>query len=714
MLRRHLLGSVAGIAIVTAMCGPVLGADLKPLKAPPLTPAPYYGWEGFYVGGHAGYGWGKSRGDMFDDGTNGSTPLSGDLNLNGIALGLQTGYNWQTGRWVYGIEADATVTPGWNKSVCSPRDTAAPIGSCTRFLVSSQLQWLASVRGRLGITFDRALVYATGGVAFAKASHRAYRTDTFVDFTRVSTGAVVGGGVEWKYNPSLSLRLEGLYYMFNDSSTNLVDTVGFTYAVQGVKNTAVVRLGVNWFPGAPGFASSNPPLITKGPAVPYVTPGWSGFYLGAHVGYGWSKLQGDMFDNGTPGDSAPLNGNLNANGVALGVQAGYNWQTGPWVYGLEADATVTPGWQKSACAFRLPTFGSGGAGSCTRFVVSSQLHWLASVRGRLGLTFDRTLVYATGGVAFAKTSHAAYRTDTFIDFTRVSTGAVVGGGIEWRYNPSLSLRLEGLYYMFNDSSTNIVDTVGQATAVQGLRNATVVRAGMNFFPGAMGSSGAAAAPGLPTKGPALPYVSSNWAGFYVGGHVGYGWTKFQGDVYNADPTSGTVPLTGNFNADGLVLGGHAGYNWQTGRWVYGLEGDASITPGWKNSRCVGFPGSGPGSCTVFHVTSDLAWLASVRGRLGMTFDRTLVYATGGVAFAKASHQANRDETFVAFTHLSTGAVVGGGAEWKYNSNLSLRLEGLYYMFNNNTTNLVDFPNDVATQGLKNVSVVRAGASWHWQ
>jgi outer membrane immunogenic protein len=712
MLRRHLLGSVAGAAIVTAICAPVLGADLKPAKVPPITPAPYYGWAGFYLGGHAGYGWGKSRGDMFDDGTGISVPLNGDLNLNGIALGLQTGYNWQTGQWVYGIEGDATLTPGWNKSACSSRVGADPIGSCTRFLVSSQMQWLASVRGRLGMAFDRTLIYATGGVAFAKASHSAYRTDTFISFQHVSTGAVVGGGVEWKYDPSLSLRLEGLYYMFNNSSTNLVDTVGFTTAVQGVRNTAVVRLGVNWFPGAPGFASSSPPLVTKGPAVPYVAPGWSGFYLGAHAGYGWSNTRGDMFDDGTPGDSVPLSGDLKANGVALGVQTGYNWQTGSWVYGLEGDATVTPGWQKSACSFRTTTFGPVGVGSCTRFVVSSQLHWLASARARLGMTFDRTLVYATGGVAFAKASHRAYRTDTFIDFTRVSTGAVVGGGVEWRYNPSLSLRLEGLYYMFNDSSTNLVDTFGQATAVQGLRNATVVRAGMNFFPGALGG---AAAPALATRGPALPYVSSNWAGFYVGGHVGYGWSKFQGDMFNTDPTDGSVPLTGNVNADGIALGGHAGYNWQTGSWVYGLEGDATVTPGWQKSVCAfKAPPFGAGSCTRFVVSSQLEWLASVRGRLGMAFDRTLVYATGGVAFAKASHRAYRTETFIDFTRVSTGAVVGGGVEWKYNSKLSLRLEGLYYMFNNSTTNLVDSPSDFATQGLRNASVVRAGASWHWQ
>src|SRR5207244_12041153 len=76
-------------------------------------------------------------------------------------------------------------------------------------------------------------------------------------------------------------------------------------------------------------------------------------------------------------------------GLALGFQAGYNWQVSQLVLGIEADATLTP-WSKTV----------GSTSGDTN--LSRSMEALASVRGRLGVAIDRTLIYATGGVAYGQ------------------------------------------------------------------------------------------------------------------------------------------------------------------------------------------------------------------------------------------------------------------------------------------------------------------------
>ena len=107
----------------------------------------------------------------------------------------------------------------------------------------------------------------------------------------------------------------------------------------------------------------------------------------------------------------------------------------------------------------------------------------------------------------------------------------------------------------------------------------------------------------------------SWTGFYVGAQVGYGWGT-------TDAISG--PLTGfdqsySYDTNGWLGGAHAGYNWQRQNLVFGLEGDIEAS---------GLGGSGIGSLGLNHST-DVSWLGSLRGRLGIAYDRTLFYATAG-------------------------------------------------------------------------------------
>jgi outer membrane immunogenic protein len=222
---------------------------------------------------------------------------------------------------------------------------------------------------------------------------------------------------------------------------------------------------------------------------------------------------------------------------------------------------------------------------------------------------------------------------------------------------------------------------------------------------------------MPLKAPPPMAPSCMWCGFYVGGHVGYGWSKYDGQL-NSD-TAGIPPLNfSDFQANGLALGMHAGYNFQSGSWVFGIEGDTTITPGWQDKLTginsgVNFVPGGDGSLSA---STRIDWLASIRGRLGMAFDRTLLYATGGVAWVHGTHTfgSSSPAQDSKFNFTKVGFVVGGGVEWKYTNSVSLRLEGLHYIFNQNTAlvNIGDGNGVADNMNFKTISVVRAGVSWY--
>ena len=156
--------------------------------------------------------------------------------------------------------------------------------------------------------------------------------------------------------------------------------------------------------------------------VPYQAPfAWTGFYVGAHLGYGWSDI--DWSETGPA-----FNGSHDGSGVLAGGQVGYNWQAGRLVYGIEGD--LSSSWI------------DGGNACCGHSV-----NWLASVRGRAGLTgFDnRTLFYVTAGAAWADIEYASIGSHSDTHF-----GWVAGGGIERALTPNLSARVEYLYYNFDD------------------------------------------------------------------------------------------------------------------------------------------------------------------------------------------------------------------------------------------------------------------------
>jgi outer membrane immunogenic protein len=230
-MSKLLLSGVAAAALVVALNGPGLAADLAIRKAPAMQVAGCE-WCGFYFGGNLGYGWSRSALDNAVNEGVGSR-------LSGLSVGLHSGYNWQQGQWVFGLESDGMITP-WERTYLEPRG-----GQDTQ--TRRRIDWLSSIRGRLGFAFDRNLIYATGGVAWVSANTTQNSTSTFKNVRFDTTGYVVGGGIERKLSSNVSIRLEGLHYVFNKVRTHTASTEFETSTLTDkLRDVTVIRTGVSW------------------------------------------------------------------------------------------------------------------------------------------------------------------------------------------------------------------------------------------------------------------------------------------------------------------------------------------------------------------------------------------------------------------------------------------------------------------------------------
>jgi outer membrane immunogenic protein len=178
-MKRLSAGCLLVGALLIAQCAAAADLSLAPLyKAPPASTPPAYDWTGFYVGANGGGGWGHS---WWNANTTG-------INLSGAQAGGTAGYNWQTGRVVFGIEGDLDWS-GFNGSSTSP---GCPAGC------STSDNWLSTVRGRIGYSFDRVMPYVTGGLA--------------VGDIRAATPGLAGGDATnagWALGAGLELALPG-------------------------------------------------------------------------------------------------------------------------------------------------------------------------------------------------------------------------------------------------------------------------------------------------------------------------------------------------------------------------------------------------------------------------------------------------------------------------------------------------------------------------
>jgi outer membrane immunogenic protein len=240
------LASACGFALLCVVAAAsASAADLGPItKAPPVPVV--YSWTGCYLGIEGGGNWGRSSHTAVGapNPANAGLPITNDFNLSGGMVGGTIGCNYQLGDWVIGIENDASWT---NKS--GSANDIPPFNVLT--VSHTGEDWIDTLRGRIGFAWNRALVYGTGGAAFAGTTVTVCPPlAPCVNDSQSRVGWVAGAGLEFAVWETLSVKLEYLHADFGTAryiNPSVVTTAGGTIVTRDVTLTDdMVRAGLNW------------------------------------------------------------------------------------------------------------------------------------------------------------------------------------------------------------------------------------------------------------------------------------------------------------------------------------------------------------------------------------------------------------------------------------------------------------------------------------
>lgn len=223
-----------------------------------------------------------------------------------------------------------------------------------------------------------------------------------------------------------------------------------------------------------------------------------------------------------------------------------------------------------------------------------------------------------------------------------------------------------------------------------MRNIAIVFAALGLSTAVASAADMAPAYKAPPMAPVA--AAYNWTGFYIGGHVGYGWGH---NSSNSFSTAGVFLDSTAGDSSGVFGGGQIGYNWQfSPNWLIGIEADGSAsdisgtTSGCTATGCA----SGAGKTDDF---------GTVRGRLGYVINNVLLYGTGGWAWSH-SHTDRTITCVVAgggvcpggpspspLTGMvssssgnNSGWVAGAGVEWMFAPNWTAKVEYQHLEFDN--------------------------------
>ena len=231
---RHFSIAAAGLLLfmswpITTQAADLYGGSYKdePAPAPYVSP---FRWTGFYMGADIGGAWARGA-DVSSrcspTGLCNQQSAFGNVDASSFIGGVHAGYNWNVApKWVLGVEGDFSWT-SLDGSAAAPDVTAAGfVVAPGGHTWSRDVQWLASVRGRLGFNVSpMTLLYFTGGVAWQDADYTASQTRTpfstaATSFSETTTGYVLGGGLEWAMAKNWVIRGEYLYYSFDGESAS--------------------------------------------------------------------------------------------------------------------------------------------------------------------------------------------------------------------------------------------------------------------------------------------------------------------------------------------------------------------------------------------------------------------------------------------------------------------------------------------------------------
>jgi len=195
-----------------------------------------------------------------------------------------------------------------------------------------------------------------------------------------------------------------------------------------------------------GADLGRPPPYKAPPLVPVFS--WTGWYIGAHGGYGWSHMP-DLLD-------------VKGTGGFGGGQVGYNYQVNNYlVLGIEGDIA-----------------GGDISASETAFGITAKFstNALASLRGRLGLAFGNALLYGTGGGGWAHSKLSLSVPGLEVSDSQWLSGWTAGGGVEYAFMPNWSGKIEYLHYGFSSETFRILGV----PISSGKIDVDTIKAGINY------------------------------------------------------------------------------------------------------------------------------------------------------------------------------------------------------------------------------------------
>ncbi|HMA74579.1 MAG TPA: outer membrane protein [Xanthobacteraceae bacterium] len=235
---------VIGVASVVA--GPALAADL-PVKAPRAAPlAPVFSWTGWYIGANAGFGWGAStETTVFTnygfDVVGGPFP---NLTPKGFIGGGQIGYDWQATNWVFGLVADFQGA--------DIKDSVTIITPDATKSLSEKLDFLGTVRARLGWAANNWLFYGSGGFAYGDVQSALSFSElppcacVTASTSETRVGWAAGGGINYAFTPNWIVGVDYLHYDLGHTSISATAADGNFLTISQKVAGDIVRGVINY------------------------------------------------------------------------------------------------------------------------------------------------------------------------------------------------------------------------------------------------------------------------------------------------------------------------------------------------------------------------------------------------------------------------------------------------------------------------------------
>lgn len=219
-----------------------------------------FNWSGLYIGANVGYAaadnnWSDYHDPLYPQFNTLIPGPDASIDMDGVTVGGQVGYNWQVGTTVFGIEA----TGNWSDLDGIGNNSSNVFGGClTHVQCKTEIEAFGTLTGRLGGTFDRGLIYVKGGLAWARQNHEVDYIDTtapggpqLLNVAKTSEtrlGWTVGAGIEYALTANWSARAEYNYIKLQDEDVHMFFNPAETFSVGADSSEDIhsVNVGLNY------------------------------------------------------------------------------------------------------------------------------------------------------------------------------------------------------------------------------------------------------------------------------------------------------------------------------------------------------------------------------------------------------------------------------------------------------------------------------------